>query len=334
MAVSIGEVIAALTTTTALLVTAALVAFIVVRSRVVQGRAEARYPPEGDILDVDGVRLHVVQKGRGPAVLLLHGLNGFIQDWLGPGILDDLAEDHRVIALDRPGYGHSSRPRPGLSDPRLQADLLAGLLDALDVEDVLVVGHSWGGALAMALAAQHPERVRGLVLVAPYVYPGTEPNDVFHRLPRLPFLRNVITHLFMVPVGQLVGRWFVNMSFDPEPVPEDYSDLWHALSLRRRHFDTTIEEIRTIDPALFELVQRYGELHVPITIIAGDGDRSVNAELNARRLATVVDHAELVLLEDVGHMVLYTRPGLILDAVRSVGKQSRADDTGADVDPS
>lgn len=299
-------------------VLAVVLALAYAYSRLHLARARRRRPATGEFVEVDGVRVHYVRKGQGPPVVCLHGLAGFLQDFTHTPIVDRLSERFDVVALDRPGYGHSTRPDPDLSDVREQADWLVRLFDELGIEAPIVVGHSLGGGLAMALAVRHPERVRGLVLLAPYVYPNTEPDDWIHALPRLPLIRSTIGHLFVAPVTRLLEPWFVSASFSPQPIPDDYHELWLDLVTQPDHFDSTIEEVRAIDPALADLRTRYPTVEVPTVVITGSDDRSVVPGLNARRLVDELPDAELEFLEGYGHMVPWTHPGLVIDAVDAV----------------
>lgn len=134
-------------------------------------RAEADHPPAGRFIEVEGVRLHYVERGSGTPVVLLHGNGTRAEDFRGSGVLDRLAADHRVIAFDRPGYGFSERPKDWTWTPERQADLFIRAFEGLGIERPVVVGHSWGTLVALALALDHPQRVRGLVLLAGYYYP-------------------------------------------------------------------------------------------------------------------------------------------------------------------
>src|SRR5271169_6645060 len=108
-------------------------------------RVESALPPSGRFIDVPGARLHVVDRGQGPALLLVHGLAGQLCHFTY-GIVDQLATRYRVVAVDRPGSGYSLR-LPGASAALgAQADVLAALMDALQLERAVVVGHSLGGA--------------------------------------------------------------------------------------------------------------------------------------------------------------------------------------------
>src|SRR6202790_870806 len=126
--------------------------------------AENDNPPAGQFLEVNGVRLHYVERGSGAPLVLLHGNGSMIQDFESSGLIDLAAKNYRVIVFDRPGFGHSDRPRDVIWTPVAQAELIDKALQRLRVSQALVLGHSWGASVAVALALLHPELVRGLVL--------------------------------------------------------------------------------------------------------------------------------------------------------------------------
>ena len=117
------------------------------------------------------MRLHYVERGTGQPVVLLHGNGGMIQDFESSGLIEQAAKSYRVIAFDRPGYGHSSRPRDVVWAPDKQADLVHRALDQLGAEPAIVLGHSWGASVAIALALRHAASVKALVLASGYYYP-------------------------------------------------------------------------------------------------------------------------------------------------------------------
>lgn len=285
-------------------------------------RARRRRPPAGQTVTVAGARVHHVRRGTGPPVLFLHGLAGFVEDFTHTPIPEALEDSFESIVLDRPGYGHSTRPSPELADVRVQADWLAELVDALGLERPIVVGHSLGGALAMALAVRHPAKLGGLVLLAPYVYPYTEADDWIHALPRLPMARSAIAHVFVAPVARLLEPHLVSASFAPQEIPEDYHQLWLDRVTQPDHFDTTVEEVRRIDPALATLGDAYPQVEAPTILIAGTHDESVDARTNAQALAETLPNAELILLEGYGHMVPWTHPDLVAEAIRTVHERA------------
>src|SRR3954464_1453201 len=157
-ATSLGWLAPALVGTAAALGAAALYTAKMTRD------AEREYPPIGRFLDVDGVRLHYIERGEGEPLVLIHGIGTLIQDFTVNGLVDRLSERFRVIVIERPGYGYSSRPR-GLWTPRAHATLFEHALHQLGVEQAIVLGHSWGTMVAVSLALQSPTLVRSLVLL-------------------------------------------------------------------------------------------------------------------------------------------------------------------------
>ena len=155
----------------ALLVLVAALAATAVYAVAQAHAAERKTPPIGHFLDVDGVRLHYFERGQGDPVVLIHGNGALIQDFIVSGLVDGLSERHRVIVFDRPGFGYSTRPRTRIWTPMAQADVLRKALDQLGVEQAIVLGHSWGTLVAVALALQAPDLVRGLVLLSGYYFP-------------------------------------------------------------------------------------------------------------------------------------------------------------------
>ncbi len=282
--------------------------------------ADQRHPPRGGFVTVDGVETHVLRKGEGNGdpVVLLHGLNGVVEDFTG-ALIDRLAEEHEVLAIDRPGYGFTDRPDPAISQMPRQAAWLDNLLAELGVEDAIVVGHSLGGALATTYALDHPHRVRGLVLVAPYLYPNETPPDALHSSPDWPLVRQLVAHLFLVPIGRPLARRLAAVSFDPEPMPSGYAQLWADRSLRPSQFLTVLDEARHLEAHVRETADRYAELAAPTIVLAGTEDALIDAVEHAERFHEAVPHAWLRTIEGAGHMLPWTRPSQVLAAVDEVG---------------
>src|ERR1700675_4555596 len=148
--------------------------------------AENNNPPAGQFLEVNGVRLHYVERGSGTPLVLLHGNGSMIQDFESSGLIDLTARDYRVIVFDRPGFGHSDRPRNIVWTPDAQAELIKHALARLGVSNAIVLGHSWGASLAVALALKYPDLIRGLVLASGYYYPTARPDVIAIGAPALP----------------------------------------------------------------------------------------------------------------------------------------------------
>src|SRR4051794_39159712 len=167
-------------------------AFIVNRQA---AKAEKAYPPKGSFVTAGGVRLHYVERGRGRPVVFLHGNGMMVEDMLISGVLGSAAErSFRTIAIDRPGFGHSERPRGTSWTAEAQARLLPRVFALLGIERPIVVGHSLGTMVAVALALNHPDQVSGLVLASGYYYPTARADVVLVSPTAMPALGDLLCY--------------------------------------------------------------------------------------------------------------------------------------------
>ncbi|WP_169804500.1 alpha/beta fold hydrolase [Sphingomonas pituitosa] len=281
-------------------------------------RAEAQNPPQGRFVDVDGVRLHLVDRGSGSTVVLLHGNGVSLGDFIASDVLDRLVMTHRVIAIDRPGFGHSSRPRGRAWTPAAQAALFAKALDTLGIESAVVVGHSWGAMVALALALDHPEKVAGLVLMSGYYYPTVRGDVAPAGLAAVPLAGDVLAHTVSPLVAAATGPAVVAASFAPAPVSPKFERFPKALALRPSQLRAASAEAAMMVPAAASLSRRYEDLDMPIAILAGAGDRIAWPSRHAERLARALPTATLRLIEGEGHLFHYAQPDAVADAVGAV----------------
>src|ERR1700733_4343310 len=157
-------------------------------------KAEHDNPPAGRFVEVNGVRLHYVERGEGEPLVLLHGNGSMIEDFESSGLINLAAKNYRVIVFDRPGFGHSDRPRNVLWTPAAQAELINSALHQLGLSETLVLGHSWGASVAVALALKYPALVQGLVLASGYYYPTVRPDVLALSAPAVPFFGDVLRY--------------------------------------------------------------------------------------------------------------------------------------------
>ncbi|MEI9927683.1 MAG: alpha/beta fold hydrolase [Sphingomonas sp.] len=289
----------------AILVIIGIVALAVASwSASVSRRAEAMVPPDGGFVDVPGARLHFVDRGEGPAIVMVHGLMGQLRNFAG--LADRMATDHRVILVDRPGWGHSSviGKRPGIA---AQAEAIAALIDKLGLDRPLVVGHSYGGAVSLALALAHPGRVRGLALIAPVTQPIATLPPVFRGLAAPAPLRPVLAWLLAVPMGVLSGRKGAAQVFAPDPVPADFAVRGGgALAVRPKSFLAGSHDVAVARAELEALAPRYGEIRVPVAILFGRADALLDPARNGEKTAAAIPGGSIDLIEG-GHMPLVAR---------------------------
>ena len=154
----------------------------------------SKNPPLGRFITIDGTKLHYLERGSGPALVLLHGNGTMLQDFVASGLIDRLAKDYRVIAFDRPGFGYSERPSGIVWDPDAQAGLIQSTLRELGVSEAIVLGHSWGTLVGLALATNYPAQVRALIVISGYYFPTPRLDAALAAISAMPGIGAVITH--------------------------------------------------------------------------------------------------------------------------------------------
>ena len=282
-------------------------------------RAERAQPPVGQLLEVDGVRLHVVERGEGPPVVLIHGNMVSQRDFEASGLMERLARNHRVIAFDRPGFGHSSRPRDRLWTPTAQAELLHAALAQLGVEHAVVVGHSMGAMVALALALDHPEDVRRLVLLGGYYYPTARVDALLTAPVALPVLGDVMRYTVTAVSARLMLKGLVRAMFAPRDVPANFmATLSREMMVRPIQLRANAEDAVFMIPQAKANAARHQELRMPVAIFAGAEDKVIDVEANAQRLHREISGSTLAIVADAGHMVHHAAADQIVLAVDGV----------------
>ncbi|MBP2298002.1 alpha/beta fold hydrolase [Azospirillum picis] len=279
-------------------------------------RDERRYPPRGRFVTVDGVRLHYLEAGSGPPVVVLHGNVSAADDALASGIFDRLAQNHRVVAFDRPGMGHSERPRGPDWTPEDQARLLAHAFAMLGIDRPVVIGHSYGTLVALALALDHPDAADGLVLMAGYYFPTKRLDALLAAPAAVPVVGDLLRHTVSPPFAKVMMPAVLKTLFAPRPVPDDLEETFPAaLTTRPGQLRANAQDGVTLVPAAERMQHRYAGLRLPVAIIAGLEDRVVEQREQSGRLHRVIPHSTLHWVPDAGHMVHYAAPGLVVRSV-------------------
>jgi len=305
------------------LAAAAVLGLLAVATAYGVARVEAAHPPAGQFFDIDGVHLHVVDLGApnaaakfSPAIVLIHGASGNLED-MRLALGDKLARNHRVILIDRPGHGWSTRP-PGddYASPARQATIVAKALDRLGVDRVVIAGHSWGGALAAAFALDFPQRTAGLVLISAVTHPWPGGIAWYYNASAVPLVRKLLASTLAYPLGSLTIESASRGVFAPAAMPAGYIDRAAIkLVLRPETFFNNARDVFLLKAFVTQQVSRYAGLTAPTVIITGDHDTTVSPNIHSRTIAKVLPNAKLIVLKDVGHMPHHVASDVVVAAI-------------------
>jgi pimeloyl-ACP methyl ester carboxylesterase len=280
------------------------------------------YPAQGERIEVTGATLHVVDIGPrdvpGPPIVLIHGASSNLETMRKP-IGDRLAARHRVILIDRPGHGWSSRAREDDSTPAIQGKMIEQVLQKLGVGPVILVVHSWAGALGARMALDFPHRVAGLVMLAPVAYPWPGGVGWYNKLVTTPVIGPLLAYTITLPLGYFLIEPGARGVFLPQIMPDDFvGTTATALLLRPCEFLANARDLVTLKAAVTEQAQRYANIKAPTVVISGDVDKTVSTNIHSRPFAAAVADAKLIVLPGVGHMVQNAAPALVVAEIEAM----------------
>lgn len=272
------------------------------------------YPRQGRLVEVAGGQLNVVDIGPrgGVPIVMIHGASSNLETMRHP-LGELLARGHRVVLIDRPGHGWSTRERLTDSTPAIQGRMIDEALQKLDVPRAIVVVHSWAGALGLRLALDYPQRVAGLVMLAPVAYSWRGGVGRYNKIVTTPVIGSLLAYTITLPLGLLLTEPGTRGVFLPQTMPDDYiQSAMVRLLLRPREFLSNAWDLVTLKTSVIEQSLRYATIKAPAVILAGDADTTVWTDVHARPLAKVIPHAKLIVLPGVGHMVQNAAPDLVV----------------------
>ncbi|WP_175637790.1 alpha/beta fold hydrolase [Metabacillus schmidteae] len=281
-------------------------------------KAELAYPPNGDFVEVDGIKLHYLSKGNGKPVVFLHG--GVLSSEDFSDVIELAAQEgYKAIAFDRPGYGHSERPTNEKVTPITQAKLIHKALKKLNITDpIILVGHSWSGTMIMSYALQFPNDVEGLVTLGGAMYKEGYPaenGDALSELVTTPILGDLIMNtLLATPLGKSMGKETTKATFSPETPPAGYEEKLLALWGRPTQFKANREDTLAFPITSKQISSQYKEIEVPTIIVVGENDPFGTIKM-AERLQKDLPNSKMVRLPNVGHMIPENHPEKVLDAI-------------------
>ena len=281
-----------------------------------------RFPAKGKAVEVTGATLNVLDIGprdaSGPPIVLIHGASSNLEAMRRP-LGDRLAVHHRVILIDRPGHGWSSASAGETSTPAAQGRMIEDALKKLNVGPVVLVVHSWAGALGARMAIDYPERLAGLVMLAPVTHPWEGGVGWYNALVTKPVIGPLLAYTVTLPLGYFLLAPGARGVFLPQVMPDDFvSESATPLLLRPREFLANARDLVRLKQAVREQVSRYGEISAPTVVISGDVDKTVSTNIHSRPFTATVRNAKLIVLPGVGHMVQNAATDLVVREIETV----------------
>ena len=296
--------------------------YIIMVLILLSGKAFGQCEPLKDVyVDVDQTKLRYRDAGAGPVVVMIHGNAGSVDDW-DFASMAQLCHDHRLIAIDRPGHGKSDRPNGKVATLHYQAKLVHDTLMQIGVTRPVLVGHSWGGSLALAYAVDYPNDLAAIVLLAPAAYPDKGGDQFMRAILKTPVIGDATLTVGRLLFGKSILKKELNKAFYPDSVPEDYLKYASSSWLHHKQVRATLEDEWSLNKDLELTSKHYPDIHIPVVIVTGDKDQVVSPKDNAYRLKTAIAQSQLIELKNTGHQVPQTHPESISNAVGLTSKIS------------
>lgn len=274
---------------------------------------EKDYPPIGNFVSTldNEVEVHYLREGTGIPVVMLHGRDGTLQEYT-LSIFDDIADKYEAIAFDRPGYGYSKCLNSDNLTTKKQAKIINEAINKMEVENPIIIGHSYGGAVMLQYLLDYPDQVRGAISLAGVSYVDEPPNESFYALPRYPVIGSLLTNTIVLPLGTIISQNIYDLAFRPIEPPKKYVKVISSLYLRPEQFKATSYELSHMYDSVNSLSDDYKQILTPVTIIFGDSDELLEYKEDGERLHKELPNSKYVLIEDGGHKIHYSHPSIIL----------------------
>ena len=294
-----------------------------------EAAAVAAYPPQGRFVDVGGGRrVHAVVRGSGPDLMLVHGASGNTRDFTLT-LTERLTDRYRVVVFDRPGLGYSDRvsaePRGPFNtvaeSPAQQAEMLHAAAVKLGVSRPIVLGHSYGGSVAMAWGLNHDPAA--LVMVSGVSQPWPGGIGPLYSISASSVGGVTLVPLITAFVTEEQADGVLQRVFAPQAVPDGYAQgVGVGLSVRRVSIRTNARQLNALKSHVREMSPRYAEIDFPVEIVHGTADAIVPAEVHSVPLARQIDDANLTLLEGIGHMPHHVAPEALVEAIDRAARRA------------
>jgi pimeloyl-ACP methyl ester carboxylesterase len=280
-------------------------------------KIENKYPPLGYFKNIDGYNIHYTDIGSGQPVVLLHSQPANERQF--DLLKNKLKENYRVISIDRPGMGYSEGPKINSSERLfLQAEIISKLLDKIIDEKPIVVGHSYGAALALSLALYEEKNIKKLILVNTVSHPW-KGDGVW--LPFKIITNPLIGKIFSQTYAMIYGKSVIDRSADDnfpdnKPTPGFVNRVGAELTLRPASLESYALDAINLKSSLSKQYKNYENLSIPVTILAGVGDRVTPNKTHSFQLHKDIKHSKLIELNNVEHSIPELNPMKIIEEIQ------------------
>jgi pimeloyl-ACP methyl ester carboxylesterase len=270
---------------------------------------------EGKYLEISGIKIRYFQLGKGQDILFIHGVPGSLEDW--EPIISSLSSNYRVTVYDRPGHGYSSAERIGYN-LKHNANIALGLINELHLENVIVVGHSYGGSVIMALAVRNPHQIKAFIPIAGATYP-IENIEPIYSLIRIPIIGRGFAAVASSFIGPAMIKDGLREAFRPNEdiIPEGFIDTRVKIWLQTKVLVSTAREELNLNSDLEKIIPDYGNISKRFFIIHGDYDLWV-PKGDSTKLHKIIRNSKLLILSNTGHQVQYERSGILIKTINEV----------------
>ncbi len=284
-------------------------------------QTEHDYPPIGTVITVNGLHVHYLEKGSGPALILLHGASGNIRDF-NFGLIDKLAKNYRVIAIDRVGHGYTDPLGTPDESPQEQARLMIATARQIGVTRAVVAGYSLGGAVALAVALEDPQFCIGLLLMSAVSQTWEGRTGWLFEIAGNPVLGPVLARYLSVFMPEQLVRNKIKGVFAPQSAPAGYEEhIGAGLALRYHAVRSNARQVKHLKPHIEKMMAGYGQLDMPVEILHGDQDHAVYASVHSDILARMLPNARYTRLVGMGHAPHHWAHREIMTSLRRIQKK-------------
>lgn len=289
---------------------------------------EKRFPNHGELTDLGGWCINALHIPASPSatlppIVFIHGASGNLRDQETAfrRLLEGKAE---LLFVDRPGHGYSERGGPENAFPKGQAKAIADLMEIKGIDRAIIVGHSFGGAIAASFALYHPEKTIGLLFLSPATHPWPGGVDWYYRISASPVVGWWFTRLISLPAGLWLIDKATRSVFSPNLRRERYMEEGApALVLRPDNFRNNAIDVANLHDYVSRIAPHYPKINAPTVIITGDSDPIVLEEIHSQGLSRDIAGAELVKIHGLGHKPDYVVPDVAIAAIEKLAGEDR-----------